>query len=86
MCCSPWGHTETDMTEQLNYDHPFANMHVNRVMTVLVKSSRAKGGTNDVGLDVYSKVRKKVAFFPPCFFFDYKNVALFILRTAAFLC
>ena len=38
MCCSPWGHTETDMTEQLNYDHPFANMHVNRVMTVLVKS------------------------------------------------
>ena len=38
VCCSPWSHTETDMTEQLNYDHPIAIMHVNRVMTVLVKS------------------------------------------------
>ena len=28
VCCSPGGHTESDMTKQLNYDHPFANMHM----------------------------------------------------------
>ena len=50
-------------------------------MPVLVRPYRVKGGTNHVNLDVYLKMRKKVIFSPPHFFFDYKNVALFVLGT-----
>ena len=49
-------------------------------MTVLVRPYRVKGGTNDVSLDVYPKMRKKVVLSPPHLFFDYKNVDFFVLR------
>ena len=52
---------------------------------VLVKPYRVNGGTDDVCLDVYPKMRKKVIFFPPDIFFDYKNVPFFVLR-AVLLC
>ena len=31
-------------------------------------------------IDIYPRMRKKVVLFPPYFFFDYKNLALFVLR------
>ena len=55
---------------------------LNSAMTVLVRPYRAKGGTNDVSLDVYPKMRMKVVFSPPHSFFDYKSVALFVLGAA----
>ena len=52
-------------------------------MTTLIKPHRVKEGTNDVSFDIYLKMRKK--FFSLLrFFFDYKNVALFVLRAAVF--
>ena len=48
-------------------------------MTVLVRRYRVKGGTNDVSLDIYPRVRKKMIFSPPYFCFDNKYVALFVL-------
>ena len=48
-------------------------------MTIPVRIYCVKGGTNDVSLDIYPQMRKKVVFSPPHFFFDYKNVALFVL-------
>ena len=48
-------------------------------MTVPVRPYRVKGGTNDVSLDMYPKMRKKVVFSPPHFFFDYKSVAVLVL-------
>ena len=45
-------------------------------MLVPIKPCRVKGGSNDVSLDVYPKMRKKVVFSPP----------LFVLGAAAFLC
>ena len=27
VCCSPWGHKESDTTEWLNWDSPFFQMH-----------------------------------------------------------
>ena len=48
-------------------------------MIVPVRPYRVKGGTTDVSLNVYPRMRK-VVFFPPQFFFDYKNVVLFVLR------
>lgn len=53
-------------------------------MTAPVRPYRVKGGPNDVSLDIYPNVRKKVVY-PPHFFLDYTNVALFVLR-AVFLC
>ena len=44
-----------------------------------VRRYRVKGGTNDVSLNVYPKMRKKVVFSPPRFSFGYKNVVLFVL-------
>lgn len=49
-------------------------------MTVLV--TPYKGGTNDASLVIYPKMRKKWPSPLPIFFFDYKNVALFVLRVA----
>ena len=49
-------------------------------MTVLGRPYRAKGGTNDINLAIYPRMRKKVVFSPPHFFFHYKNVGLFVLR------
>ena len=51
-------------------------------MTVPVRPYRVKGGTNNVSLDVCPRMRKKVVFSHPHFLFDYKNVALFVLRAA----
>ena len=51
-------------------------------MTVPVKPYRVKGGTNDVNLAVYPRMRKKVVFSLPHFFFGYKIVALFVPRAA----
>ena len=48
-------------------------------MTVLITPYRVKGGTNDAGLDVYAKMRKKLVFSPPHIFFDYTNVSECIL-------
>ena len=45
---------------------------LNSSMTVPVEPYRVKGETNDVSLDVYPKMRKKVVFSPPYFFLDYK--------------
>ena len=48
--------------------HPFANIHdLNSTMTVPVKSYRAKGGTNDVSLDICPMMRKQVIFSLPLF-------------------
>ena len=55
-------------------------------MTVLVKPYRAKGGTNDVSLDICPRMRKKVVFSPPHFFFDYKSMALSVLGAVALPC
>ena len=55
-------------------------------MTVPVKPFKVKGGTEGVSLDVYPKMRKKVVFTPPHFFFNSNNVALFVLWAVAFLC
>lgn len=52
-------------------------------MTVLV--TPYKGGTNDASLVIYPKMRKKWPSPLPIFFFDYKNVALFVLE-ASFPC
>ena len=49
-------------------------------MTVPVRLCRVKGETNDVNFDMHSKMKMKVVFSPPCFFFDYKNIALCVLR------
>ena len=49
-------------------------------MTVLVRLFSDKGGTNDASLNGYLKMRKKEVFSPSHIFFDYKNVALFVLR------
>lgn len=49
---------------------------LNSSRTVLVKPQRVKGGTKDVGLDIYPKTKKKEVFSPPHFFFDHKNAAL----------
>ena len=45
------------------------------------KSPTHHGGGND-DWSLMSRMRKKVVFSPPCFFFDYKNVALIVLRAA----
>ena len=50
-------------------------------MTVPVRTYMVKGRTNDVSLDIYTRMRKKMVFFPPHFFFDYKNVAPFVSET-----
>lgn len=50
-------------------------------MTVPVRLYWVKGGTYDVSFDVYPKMRKKMIV-SPHLFFNYKNVTLFILRTA----
>ena len=49
-------------------------------MTVPVRLCIVKGETNDVNFDMHSKMKMKVVFSPPCFFFDYKNIALCVLR------
>ena len=55
-------------------------------MSVPVRPLRIIEGTSDVILDIYPKMRENVIFSPTHFFFDYKNVALFVLWVAAFLC
>ena len=45
-------------------------------LTVPVRPHRVKGGTNDVSLDVYLKMRKKVAFSPPSVFLIIKHSPL----------
>ena len=47
--------------------HSFANIHdLNSTMAVPVKSHRAKGGSNDVSLDICPMMRKKVISLPLC--------------------
>ena len=50
-------------------------------MTFPVRPYRVKGGTNEVSLDIYPRMRK-VIFFPVHFFLDNKNIALLVLRAA----
>lgn len=49
-------------------------------MTVPARLCRVKGETNYVSFDTHSKMKMKVVFSPPYFFFGYKNVALCVLR------
>ena len=53
---------------------------LNRTVTV----SDHKGSKEELMMkaliDIYPRMRKKVVLSPPYFFFDYKNVALFVLR------
>jgi len=44
-------------------------------VTVLVRSYRVKGETNDVNLDVYPKMRKMVVFSSAHFSLGYENTA-----------
>ena len=48
--------------------HPFGDIHdLNSTMTVPVESYRAKGGTNDISLDICPVMRKKVILSLPLF-------------------
>ena len=32
MCCSPWGHKESDTTDQLNNSNKLANLHLGELI------------------------------------------------------
>ena len=55
--------------------------YLNSTTTAPVRPYRNKGETNYVSLNVYFW-GKKMVFFTPHFFFNYKNAALFVLRAA----
>ena len=50
-------------------------------MTVLVRPYGVKGETNDVNLDAYQRMRKKVIFPPHVSFDEKKNAAFLVLGT-----
>ena len=55
---------------QLNFQRQFRRERMNAKEELMMKAL----------IDIYPRMRKKVVLFPPYFFFDYKNLALFVLR------
>ena len=62
VCCSPWGHKETDMTEQLTYTYKltytYERTHLDFI-NYIHKHSSQKGSINTINIYSYTHIHTR---------------------------